>query len=382
MKTLLLSPNAMKGSLTAFETASIMQSVIGREAPEITVVAAPVADGGDGTLDCLALALDADYRTSIVAGPVASFPVPAQWGNVPTTHTAIIEMAEASGLHLITPSRHDVMNASTRGTGELILKAMDEGCSAIILGLGGSTTNDGGAGCMRALGVRFLDARGDEIPEGGGALALLETIDVSHVDPRLAATHFTVLSDVRNPLCGTDGASRVFGPQKGATGDQTLLLDEALSRYASVIRKCLGRDVAHVPGSGAAGGFGAGLLAFCTTEFVSGIDYILDLIDYDRLLQSCDAVLTSEGMIDSQTGGGKGISGICRRARKAGKPVHAFVGRITGDAEEIKEQLGLASLTEISPPSLPVAESIARVKELLGEHVAAFASAYQSPDIH
>jgi glycerate 2-kinase len=375
--TILLSPNAMKGSLSAFESASIMQTAIETAAPEIDSFAAPIADGGNGTLDCLAMALNADYRTSIVRGPIGRMQFPAEWGYLGHQHLAIIETAQSTGLHLLAPDQRDALHASTYGVGELIKAALDAGCTSIIIGLGGSATNDGGAGCMRALGVRFLDTGGGELPDGGAALAHLETIDRSAIDPRIFGTRFIVLCDVTNPLCGPEGASHVFGPQKGATEDDVRVLDGALAQYASVLKREFGRDIASIPGSGAAGGLAAALLAFCQSEFVSGIEYILDAIGYDHLLQSCDAVLTSEGMIDTQTEHGKGVSGLCRRAAKFGKPVHAFVGRINGDARLIQERVGLASLVEISPRSIPLEEAIAHAPELLYESVAAFIASYR-----
>ncbi|HLP16200.1 MAG TPA: glycerate kinase [Bacteroidota bacterium] len=374
--TLLLSPNAMKGSLSAFEAARVMQMAIAREASDTDTIVAPIADGGNGTLDCLALALDAKYRSQIVTGPIGRFPVPARWGMLRAQRTAIIEMAEASGLHLISERQYDALRASTFGTGELIFGALNEGVQSIVLGLGGSATNDGGAGCLRALGVKFLDSEGNELPDGGAALARLHSIDRSHIDPRLESVEFTILSDVHNPLCGVNGASVVFGPQKGATKDDVKILDEALAHYACVLKEECGRDVCAIPGSGAAGGFAAGLLAFFPRmNFVSGIEYVLDALEFDRLLEECDAVLTSEGMIDAQTAQGKAISGVCRRARAANKPVHAFVGSINGDATLIAHQLGLASLTEISPHTLSLHESMAHAKEFLDQSISLFLAA-------
>ncbi|MGE5313436.1 MAG: glycerate kinase [Acidobacteriota bacterium] len=371
----LLSPNALKGSLTAFEAACAMQTGLERARPDADTIAAPIADGGNGTLDCLASALHADYRTTIVKGPVGSFSVPAEWGITPESRMAIIEMAQASGLHLVAPGQLDVLHATTAGVGELIREAMNEGCTEIILGLGGSATNDGGAGCLRALGVRFLDEAGREIPEGGAALASCRSIDRTCMDARLEHTHFTVLSDVKNPLCGNEGASAVFGPQKGARAEDVRLLDKALLTYASAIEHSTGRRVADIPGAGAAGGFGAGLLAFCPhVTFVSGIDFVLDALGFDLLLKECDAVLTSEGMIDEQTTYGKAIAGLCTRARMYNKPVHAFVGRIEGDAGGICRALSLSSLTEISPRSMPHEEALRRASELLADSVSAFAA--------
>jgi glycerate 2-kinase len=364
----------MKSGLTAYEIAQVMQAVIVREAPAAETIAAPIADGGNGTLDCILTALGGEYQMTLVHGPLTALPIPAQWGIVEKTATAIIEMAEAAGLHLLHPDQYDAMHASTYGVGELISTALSAGCTSIILGIGGSATNDGGVGCMEALGVKFLDKEGKTIPPGGAGLRMLDRVDARSIDPRLARVSFTVLTDVRNPLCGPDGASYVFGPQKGATPGDVHALDEGLRRYASILRRDLGRSVADIPGAGAGGGFGAGLFAFCNATIVSGIDYVLDLVDFDALLHSCDAVFTAEGQIDSQTGSGKGIAGICDRASHHHKPVHAFVGRINGDPELLKHRLGLSSLTQISPPSLPTETAILHAKQLLDDSVTDFLS--------
>ncbi len=362
----------MKGGLTAYEIAQVMQSVIDREAPGSDTIAAPIADGGNGTLDCIVNALRGEYKLTFVHGPVTALPVPAQWGIHEASNTAVIEMAEAAGIHLLNPDQYDAMTATTYGVGELIVSALSAGCSSFILGIGGSATNDGGVGCMRALGVKFLDNHGKEITQGGGGLRFLDRIDTRMIDPRLEHVRFTVLTDVRNPLTGPDGATFVFGPQKGATPQQLLLLEEGMERYAAILKRDVGRNVTAVSGAGAAGGFGAGLLAFCNAEIVSGIDYVLDLMQYDRLLASSDAVFTAEGQLDAQTGGGKGIAGICDRARAFNKPVHAFVGRIKGNRDALIKSLGLASLTQISPDSLSTEAAIRHAKRLLDESVTDF----------
>ncbi len=376
--TILLSPNAMKGGLTANEIAQVMQRVIDRETPEIDTIVAPIADGGNGTLDCIMNALGGEYRMPVIHGPLVSLPIPAQWGIIEKARTAVIEMAEAAGLHLLLPEQYNVMDATTYGVGELIITALSSGCTSIVLGIGGSATNDGGAGCMEALGVKFLDKRGYPIPPGAAGLLLLDRIDARSIDPRLRTVQFTVLTDVRNPLCGPNGASFVFAPQKGAAAEYLALLDSGLSRYASILRRDLGRDVADFPGAGAGGGIAAGLCAFCNATIVSGIDYILDAIRFDTLVQSSDAVFTAEGRLDAQTGGGKGIAGICTRAGKYKTPVHAFVGRIDGDVERLQLHVGLASLTQISPASLSTEAAIRHAKQLLDDSLTDFLSRFIS----
>jgi glycerate 2-kinase len=364
----------MKGALTAYEIAEVMHTVLARVVPAIDTIVAPIADGGNGTLDCVVNALGGEYRMNLVRGPLGTLPIPAQWGVLDRGRIAVIEMAEAIGLHLLHPEDYNAMDASTYGVGELIIAALSSGCSSIILGVGGSATNDGGAGCLEALGVKFLDVKGQPIPPGGGGLCMLDRIDTSSIDPRIGSLQITVLSDVRNPLCGPDGASVVFGPQKGATLKQVRILDNGLRQYASILKRDLGRDVANIPGAGAGGGIGAGIAAFCRADIVSGIDYVLDLIGFDSLVQSSDAVFTAEGQIDAQTGGGKGISGICERARIYHKPVHAFVGRVIGEPEALKTHLGLSSITQISPSTLPTQEAIARAKQLLDESLTEYAT--------
>ncbi len=376
--TILLSPNAMKGGLTANEIAQVMQRVIDRETPEIDTIVAPIADGGNGTLDCIMNALGGEYRMTVIHGPLVSLPIPAQWGIIEKTRTAVIEMAEAAGLHLLLPEQYNVMDATTYGVGELIGTALSSGCTSIVLGIGGSATNDGGAGCMEALGVKFLDKQGKHIHPGAAGLLSLDRIDTRSIDPRLRSVQFTVLTDVRNPLCGPDGASFVFAPQKGAAPEYLALLDAGLCHYASILQRDLGRDVANLPGAGAGGGIAAGLFAFCNATIVSGIDYVLDTIRFDALVQSSNAVFTAEGRLDAQTGGGKGIAGICRRAGTYNIPVHAFVGRINGDKELLQSQLGLASLSQISPGVLSTDAAIRHAKQLLDDSLTEFLSRFST----
>ncbi|MDE3057168.1 MAG: glycerate kinase [Bacteroidota bacterium] len=374
----LIAPNALKGSLTPIEAAESIVAAL-KETTHGDFICCPIADGGNGTLECLVHArslptesvrrtgghADGKFFSAMVTGPLRSLKVTAQWGLLSDGMTAVIEMAEAAGLHLLKPSEYDVLHATTLGVGELINTVLDAGFRNIIIGLGGSATNDGGAGCARALGARFLDENGSEIPNGGIHLAKLTHIDCKNLDKRLNECNITALSDVTNVLYGPNGATLVFARQKGAKESDLQPLDNALQHYASILKNDLGKNVASLPGSGAAGGLGAGLIAFCHARIVSGIDFVLDTMRFDELLQHCDAVITAEGMIDDQTLFGKGISGIARRAEKRHKPVHAFVGKINGNAEELKRKLHLASLYQISPNNMMTEEAMRHARALL-----------------
>jgi glycerate kinase len=370
----LIAPNALKGSLSAKDAAGVMARSLpkGWEA-----ILCPIADGGDGTLECLVDATGGEYYSAVVTGPFPSERVSARWGRLGTTNTAIIEMAEAAGLRLLSPDHYSVTNATTIGVGELILKALDAGFRTILVGLGGSATNDGGTGCARALGVRFLDSHGAELSPGGINLDKLRAIDLSNLDKRISQSEFIGLSDVDTALLGPAGATHMFGRQKGASDEDIRILDEALGHYADIVQRQFRRDVARLPGSGAAGGLGAGLVAFCNATIVSGIDHVLDLVRFDELLRDCDMVLTAEGSIDEQTSHGKGIAGIARRAVAFNKPVLAFAGKVGGNASALCRQLNIKSIHQITPPAIAHKEAFSRVKEMLSLSVREFAAEFE-----
>jgi glycerate kinase len=365
----LIAPNALKGSLSAKEASMIMADSLPRGWEAIRC---PIADGGDGTLECLVEVTNGEYFNATVTGPLSSQSVNARWGRLGNSDTAIIEMAEASGIRLLERSEYSAANATTRGVGELIHIALDTGFKTVLVGLGGSATNDGGAGCAQALGAGLLDSRGSELRPGGIHLRELQTIDVSRLDHRISLSQFIGLVDVNNPLLGPAGATRVFGSQKGASDKELELLDEALRHYAEHLHQHCQRDIAGMPGSGAAGGLGAGLIAFLDAKIVPGTDYILDLVRFDELLVNCDIVLTAEGSIDDQSLRGKGISGIAKRAKRLCRPVHAFAGRIRGNPVELCHQLNVNSVNQITPPDATEQEAISRVRELLGSSVQKF----------
>ncbi len=386
----LIAPNALKGSLSALRAATTISQSLKEIAPDVATVLCPIADGGDGTLECLVQATSGKFFEANVQGPVSFLRVNARWGVLGDGATAVIEMAEAAGLRLLSPPYHDIANATTYGVGELILQALKSGFKKIIIGLGGSATNDGGAGCARALGVRFFDKHNKELPEGGIHLARLHHLEIKNFElgppeadaplAQIKIAEIIGLADVTNVLHGPAGAANTFAAQKGATTEQIRQLDEGLRHYSSIIERDLHRSVSQIPGSGAAGGLGAGLMAFCNARIVSGIDFVLDTVRFDSLLQQCDCVITGEGIIDSQTLQGKGIEGVARRAKKFNKPVHAFVGRIHGDPTALQQKLGLATLHQISPDTMPVENAMRGAESLLALSIRDFFSSNFTKD--
>jgi glycerate kinase len=321
-----IAPDKFKGSLTAAEAAKIIEAGLRRARPDVDTVLLPVADGGDGTLAAI-LAGGAERVEAQVSGPTGE-PVNAAFA-LTGDDGAMVEMAEASGLRRLPGGRVVPRDATTYGTGELILAALDRGVRRLLLGIGGSATTDGGTGMAAALGVRFLDALGKDLPPGGAALMRLARIDVSELDPRIAKTSVTVACDVDNPLTGPHGAAAVYGPQKGAAGDDVLLLDSALRRYARVLREDLGLDVAEVPGAGAAGGLGAGAIAFLGATLRPGIELVLETVGFDAAVAGADLVITGEGSLDAQSLRGKAPHGVAKAATAHGVPIIALAGQVT-----------------------------------------------------
>ncbi|HTP12645.1 MAG TPA: glycerate kinase, partial [Bacteroidota bacterium] len=341
--------------------------IIAKNLPESwELVLRPIADGGDGTLDCLVTATGGSFFESTVPGPLPGMKVRARWGALGTEKTAVIEMAEAAGLRLLKPEQYSAGLTTTDGVGELILRSVDAGYRKVIVGLGGSCTTDGGTGCVSTLGVRFLDSAGRQLAPGGVNLLSLQKIETTHIDRRLRECQVVCLSDVNSVLTGPKGTARVFAKQKGASTDEFELLVAAMNRYSELLLRDVGFDTKQVSGSGAAGGLGAGLSAFCRATIVSGSGYILDLLRFDELLEECDVVVTAEGRLDEQTGLGKGVAGITARARDWKKPVHVFAGRVTGNPLNIARELGVAAIHQISPPSMDDTEAMKRADELLG----------------
>ncbi len=362
----LLAPNAMKGSLSAQQIAAILQKSLRRKYPQSTIVSSPVADGGNGTLECLMNALGGAVFEKEVTGPVSALKVNAQYG-ISKGSIGIIESAEAIGLQHISPSPETIAQSTSHGVGELIDEVITKKCREIWIGLGGSATNDGGAGMAHALGVQLFDDDDEELKDG--AINLIHLSKIENAEYRTKNVVIKLLSDVKNQLLGDRGATYTFARQKGASEEQLFYLEAAVKNFSDITEAHIGKEFRNIPGSGAAGGLGFGLLAFCNAQIVSGIDFILDAIGFDEKLRECDAVITTEGMLDEQTLFGKGIAGITERARTLNKPVHAFVGRINGRSESLRQKLGLASLTHISPDDLPTVQAMRDASWLLADAV-------------
>jgi glycerate kinase len=357
---IVIATDSFKGCCTTLEAAAEFKRGILRVFPNARINIIPIADGGEGTVSAVLSALGGSLKPVRVKGPLGE-ETEAVFG-IASGGRAVLEMAAASGLTLVT--KKDPMRASTYGTGELIKAALDSGCTDIYIGIGGSATNDGGAGMAEALGVRFADKNGRPVPPGGGSLHLIDTIDISNVDRRLNNANITVMSDVTNPLCGENGASAVYGPQKGATPEQVKLLDSNLEHLARKVREQLHTDFANTPGAGAAGGLGFGLMAFTGAKLRSGIEAILDLAGFDALARDVDLIITGEGNLDAQSAMGKVLSGIARRAKAYGKPVIAIAGGIGKGAERIYEQGIDAAISSTCRP-MTVEEAVASAGELL-----------------
>ncbi len=352
-----ICPDSFKGSLSSIEVSQAIAKGISRAgvACDLQTVLVPVADGGEGTVDALLLAAGGDKHHLKVRDPLMR-EISAYLGILADGQTAVVEMAAASGLCLLSEEERNPMLTSTYGTGELILAAIHAGVKKIIIGIGGSATNECGAGAMAALGAKFLDSAGRELPPGGAALAQLDRIDMYgfiHLPDKLV---FEVACDVTNPLCGPEGASAIYGPQKGATPQMVAELDAALANYARVIKRDLGKQIIDLPGAGAAGGLGAGLSAFLNAQLRSGIDIVLDSARFDEHIQDAALIITGEGRIDDQTANGKTIAGILKRASIANVPVVAIAGSVCGDISRLHD-IGLTAAFGITsgPVSLEYA---------------------------
>ncbi len=360
---IVIAPQGFKGNLSARQVGQAIENGIKRVLPEAITVIKPMADGGEGTAQALIDATGGRLMTVKATGPSGQ-PVIAQWGLLGDKVSAVIEMAAASGLTLVPAAKLNPLLTTTYGTGELILAALDHGCRKLIIGIGGSATNDGGAGMAQALGVQLLDTGGMAIPFGGAALAKLEHIDISRLDPRLAECEVLLACDVTNPLCGIQGASAVYGPQKGATPEMVTRLDAALSHYADVIHRDLGIDVRDDPGAGAAGGLGMGLMVFLKAEGIPGIDIVIQSTGLVEDLKDADLVFTAEGRIDSQTAYGKAPIGIAQKAKQFGLPVIALAGEVADDYRAVYQQ-GIDAVFSIAPGPISLSRSMAQAEELI-----------------
>ena len=350
MPKIVIAPQEFKGSLSAIEIARAIEVGVLRAIPHAETVLAPVADGGDGTLQSLVDSSGGRIESAAVTGPLGEVLV-AEWGALGDGETAVIEMARSSGLALLDLDDRDPRMATTKGVGELIAAALDTGHTRFIIGIGGSATNDGGAGMMQALGASLLDSAGRELEPGGAAPGEARPYRrIERRPPRIRSASVVVACDVNNPLCGSTGASAVFGPQKGATPEMVAELDAALSHFADIIERDLGADVRDRPGAGAAGGLGAGLMAILDAELKAGVDIVLDAVGLEERLDGADLVITGEGQIDASTVFNKAPVGVARLARQRGIPVFGLAGSL-GEGYERGPQSGDRRRVYLGRPS-------------------------------
>lgn len=359
---IIIAPDSFKGSATAIEVCDSIEKGIKKVFPNAKTIKLPVADGGEGTVSALVAGTGGIFKEVSVTGPLGER-ISATYG-ILKDKTAVIEMAAASGLTLVPEDKRNPLFTTSYGTGELILAALGEGCRKIIIGIGGSATNDGGLGMAQALGVSFLDKDGRELGFGGGELSKLDRIDTSRLDNRIKNTEILVACDVTNPLYGENGATFVYGPQKGATPETAKLLDRNLQRFAEVIFEQLGREVAHIPGAGAAGGLGASLMAFCNAHIRPGIETVLDAINIDAHLPGADLVITGEGRLDGQSVYGKVPVGVAKRAEKHNIPVFAVTGGMGAGALAVYDYGISAIMCTVNRP-MPLGEAMAGASYLL-----------------
>lgn len=360
---IVLAPDSFKESLSSVAAAEAMARGVRRACPGARIDSVPMADGGEGTVQALVWATSGTYCKEIVHDPLGRS-VEATFGLLGRGDCAVIEMAAASGLELLQPKQRNPLLTTTRGTGELILAALKAGVGRIILGIGGSATVDGGTGMARALGVRFLDAAGQELSEGGASLTKLEKIDISALDPRIKNVRIDVACDVNNPLIGQCGAARVFAPQKGATPQMVEQLELGLARLGEKIAQQLGKDVINTPGSGAAGGLGAGLMAFLDGRPSSGVDLVIEAVHLACRLADADLCITGEGKLDYQSASGKAVMGVGRLAKTMNVPVIVLAGTVGPGAKKLLHQ-GITEYHSIKPTSMSLPEAIKRAPHLL-----------------
>ena len=362
---IVIAPQSFKGSVTALAAAQAIERGVHKASPEIETFLVPVADGGDGTLEVLVNSTGGEIFRTIVTGPLGHA-VEASWGVMGDGRTAVIEMARASGLAMVPHRRRNPRTTTTFGTGEVIRNALERGFDRIIVGLGGSATNDAGAGMATALGARFLDEQGQPLPRGGAALSKLDRIDVSGLDDRLRDVMLIGATDVTNPLCGSSGASAIYGPQKGATPEMVAELDSALANFARVAHRDVGIDFLNEehPGAGAAGGLGAGLMAFANCRLQSGIDLVCEVLNFDEHIRDADLVLTGEGRADLSSIYDKAPVGVARKAAQYGVPTVILAGSLGEGYEELYLH-GIAGVVCIADRPMTFERSLARTEELL-----------------
>lgn len=373
-----LAPDSFKGSLTSPAFCRIVASAWNNIFPGDRLVPFPLADGGEGTVEALVNATGGEIKTCLVRDPLGR-PVEASWGLLGDGKTAVIEMASASGLYLLSREERNPLFTSTYGTGELIREALDSGCQKVVIGIGGSATNDGGAGMAAALGADLLDSRGNPLPPGGRYLSRLHAVDLKKIHPAIHLVECIAACDVDNPLTGPEGASAVYGPQKGADAEMVRELDGALKHYAAVIRRDLGVHVFDLPGAGAAGGLGAGLVAFLQARLRPGVELVMEHSGFQEWLEQedVDLVITGEGEINNQTARGKVPVGVSRLARKHGVPVIALVGSAAAGYQAVYDQ-GISAVLDIIPRPMTREEAMDRAEELLSQAARELARTWQA----
>jgi len=360
----LVAPNAFKEALSAKEAGEAIKGGLLRALPNSDIVVLPIADGGDGTIEVLVEATNGEFIEKEVTGPLGERVV-AKFGILGDGETAVIEMARSSGLALVPKEKRNPAITTTYGVGELIRSALERGAKRILVGIGGSATNDGGAGMAQALGAKLLDKDGNELPFGGLALKDLASIDISNFHPLAKECEVIVMADVKNPLCGPEGASYVYGPQKGGTKELIEELDRALFNFAQVIKRDLGKDILNLPGAGAAGGLGGGLVAFLNARLRPGIDVVLEILNIEERLKGVDIVISGEGKIDGQTIFGKGPAGIAKKAKEKAIPVILLGGAVDEDADILRKEGLVDALFSITRGPITLEESIRQTREQL-----------------
>ena len=363
IKKILISPQEFKESLTGLEVANAIQEGINKVDSKIKTSLVPVADGGDGTLQTMVDVTGGEIITETVRDPLGRN-IDSVWGKLGDDSSAVIEMAKASGLALLNENEKSATLTSTYGTGQLFKFALDQGIKNFIIGIGGSATNDGGAGFVSALGAKLYDENGKEVESNGISLSSIRDIDMSNFDKRVKNTSVRVACDVTNPLCGNEGASAIFGPQKGANPEEVNLLDKNLLHWASLIKDQLGKDILNVPGAGAAGGLGAGLMAFTDAELSIGANIVLDSLNYDEHLRDVDLVIVGEGSTDKSTQFNKSPVAVAMRAKKLGIPVICLSGSI-GEGYSESRDLGISSFFSIVSGPTELKYSIENAHELI-----------------
>jgi glycerate 2-kinase len=358
---IIIAPDSFKESLTAIEVSQAIEKGMKSVFPTAKYVKIPMADGGEGTVYSLVNATGGKVIPKVVTGPLGE-PVESFFGILGDGKTAVIEMAAASGLDQVPNEKRNPLLTTTYGVGELIIEALNYGVEKIIIGLGGSATNDAGAGMLQALGVSFLTGEGTEIGFGGGELGKIRAIDISGLERRLASVSFEVACDVDTPFVGSKGASAIFGPQKGATLDMVQLLDGNLAHFADCVQKTLGKDIRNLPGSGAAGGLGGGIIAFLPAELKSGVDIVIEATQLSDHMADADLVITGEGKIDHQTICGKTPIGVAKAAKKYNLPVLAIAGHLGSDSYIVKEH-GIDAQFSVVPGVVSLENALENARE-------------------